>query len=98
MFVIRMHESNGAWPETVARTVDCQLDRPFSNQPHFGVHMVVRRVGRSARRKRRFMHLQRLAGRKLALQNVADLRVVRRSTRQLFERIQDRKSTRLNSS
>src|SRR5437016_7255816 len=49
--------------------------------------MVVRRVGRSARRKRRFMHLQRLAGRKLALQNVADLRVVRRSNRQLFERI-----------
>src|SRR6266850_1222849 len=64
-----------------------QLDRPFSNQPHFRVHMVVRRVGRSARGQRCFMHLQRLAGGQLALQNIADLRVVRRSNRQLFERI-----------
>src|ERR1700730_9067433 len=45
MFVIRMHESDGARPETVARAVDGQLDRSFSNQPHFGMHVVVWRGG-----------------------------------------------------
>ena len=49
--------------------------------------MVVCRVPRPARRQRRFMHLQGLAGGQLALQNVADLRVVRRSNGQRFERI-----------
>src|ERR1700694_3222959 len=87
VFVIGVHETHRARPETVARTADRQLDRSLSNQPHFRVHMMVCRVGRTARRQSRFMHLQRLAGGELALQNVADLCVVRRSNRQLFERI-----------
>jgi hypothetical protein len=37
------------------------------------------------------MYLQRLAGGELAFQNVADLRIVRRSNRQLFERIHCRR-------
>src|SRR5207245_10842601 len=41
VFVVRMHETHGAWPETVARTAQPQLHRFFSNQPQFRVHMAV---------------------------------------------------------
>ncbi len=41
MFVIGVYEPRGATPEPADRTVDRQFDRSFSNQPHFGVHMVV---------------------------------------------------------
>ena len=53
MFVIGVYEPRGATPEPATRTVDRQFDRSFSNQPHFGVHMVVCGVRRSARRQRR---------------------------------------------
>ena len=53
MFVIGVYEPRGATPEPAARTVDRQFDRSFSNQPHFGVQMVVYGVRRSARRQRR---------------------------------------------
>src|SRR5712664_900746 len=76
VLVVRMHETHRARPETVARTVDRQLYRSFTNQPHFGVHVVVCRVRRTAGRQRRFMYLQRFAGSELAFQNVADLHVV----------------------
>jgi len=91
VFVIRMHEPDRAWPKPVAGSIDGELHGSFSNEPHFGMHVMVCRVGHAAGRKRRLVNLQRFARGELALQHGANLRAVGRSHRQLFERIHCRR-------
>src|SRR6266571_1480561 len=91
MLIIGAHEPDRARSEAVARAIDGEFHRSFPNEPHFGVHVMVRRVRRAAGLQRRFVDLQRFTGRELAFQDVADLRIVGRSNRQLFERIHRRR-------
>src|SRR3989475_33817 len=45
VFVVRMHESYRTRSKVVTRAVHRQFYYPFANQPHFGVHVMVRRMG-----------------------------------------------------
>ncbi len=69
MLVIRMNESHRARTQAVAGAVDRELDRAFPNEPHFGMHMMVRRVRRASGRQRGFVDLDGFSGGQLALQN-----------------------------
>ena len=77
MLVIGVHKSYRARPKSITRTVNRDLDGPFANQPHFGVHVVVWWMGHAPGLQRRLMNFQRFARGKLALQNIANFGVVR---------------------
>ena len=44
VFVIRVDESQAARPQNMPSAVNCEFDRPFANEPHLGVHMMVWRM------------------------------------------------------
>ena len=76
VLVVGVDEADGAWSEAVTRSVDGELDGAFANQPHLGMHVMMRRVGCAARRQRGFVGFKRFAGGELAFQNGANLGAV----------------------
>ena len=61
MLVVRMNEAHRARAQAVAGAVYSKLDRAFADEPHFGVHVMMRRVRRASGRQRSFVHLQRFS-------------------------------------
>src|SRR6185295_4559445 len=61
MLVIGMNETHRARAQAVAGAVHREFDRAFADEPHFGMHVMVRRVRRASGRQRGLVHLQRFS-------------------------------------
>src|SRR6185295_16449187 len=76
MLIVRMNETYAAWAQTIAGSVDRELQRAFANEPHLRVHVTVRSVRGGPGRQHSLVHLHRLAGSQLALKDTAHFGVV----------------------
>src|SRR5882672_2853285 len=87
MLIVRMNKTHAAWTQTIAGSVDRELHGAFTNEPHLGVQVTVRSVRSGAGRKGGLVHLQRLTGSQLALEDVAHFGMVESLHGQLVKRI-----------
>src|SRR5579862_5647651 len=76
MLIVRMDKADSARTETVTGSVHRELDRAFTDEPHLGVQVMMRSVRRAARRQGTLVHLQRLAGGQLALEDAAHFSMI----------------------
>ena len=87
MLIVRMNKTNAPWTQTVGEPVDRKLDVAFTNEPHLGVHVMVRSMRSGAGRQRGLVDLQRLTGSQLTLEDAAHFGVVENLHGQLVKRI-----------
>src|SRR6267378_4413221 len=84
VFVIGMDESQRARPHNMPSAVNGEFDCSLANEPHLGMHMMVRRMWHAAGRQSGFVCFQGFTRSKLALQNRTKLGVFRSVHRQFL--------------
>lgn len=67
-----MDETHGAGAKMVDGAVDGEFDEAFANEPHFGVLVMMGRMGRGGGRESSFVDFEGLAGGQLAFEDAAN--------------------------